>query len=162
VVIVAALIGVVVIATGAALLRSRERMGPANERVWNPIGLVPAALAPETTDFHAAPVQPEPPLPVRSPSPDGRGGQGVRTPVARRAQVVKAPGYLSINSRPWAEVSVDGQVVGNTPQIKIRVTPGRHHLVLAREGFQTHSAWVVVPAGGSVRLTDITLRVVTR
>ena len=61
-----------------------------------------------------------------------------------------------------AEVSVDGRVVGNTPQIKIRVTPGRHHLLLAREGFQTHSAWVVVPAGGNVRLTDITLTVVTR
>ena len=148
-VIVAALIGVVVIVTGAALLRSSGRMGqPENERVWNPIGLVPAALAPETTDFHAAPVQREP--------------RGVRTPVARRSQQVKAPGYLSINSRPWAEVSVDGRVVGNTPQIKIRVTPGRHHLVLAREGFQAHSAWVVVPAGGSVRLTDITLRVVTR
>jgi len=148
VVIVAALIGVVVIVTGAALLRTRDpRERPENERVWNPIGLVPAALAPET-DFHAAPVQPEP--------------WGVRTPVARRSQQVKAPGYLSINSRPWAEVSVDGRVVGNTPQIKIRVTPGRHHLVLAREGFQAHSAWVVVPAGGSVRLTDITLRVVTR
>jgi len=47
--------------------------------------------------------------------------------------------------------------VGTTPQVKIRVTAGRHLLVLVREGFQTHTAWVTVPAGGTVRLTDITL-----
>jgi hypothetical protein len=73
-----------------------------------------------------------------------------------------APGYLSINSSPWAELSLDGHVVGNTPQVKIRVTPGRHHVQLARDGFQTHSAWVNVPAGGTMRLTGITLAAVTR
>jgi hypothetical protein len=70
-------------------------------------------------------------------------------------------GYLSINSSPWAELSIDGHMVGTTPQVRIRVTPGRHHLVLAREGFQTHSAWVDVLAGGTVRLTGITLAAVT-
>src|SRR2546426_1743795 len=59
--------------------------------------------------------------------------------------------YLSINSSPWAELSVDGHVVGSTPQVRIRVTPGRHHLLLVREGFRTHSAWVTVPTGGTVR-----------
>src|SRR5436309_3449644 len=63
VVIGAALIGVVLIATGAALLRSRERMWePETDRVWNPIGLEQAALLSDT-DFRAAPV-------IRSPSPD--------------------------------------------------------------------------------------------
>jgi len=71
-------------------------------------------------------------------------------------------GYLSINSSPWAELSVDGHAVGSTPQVRIRVTPGRHHLLLVREGFQTHSAWVNVLAGGTVRLTDITLAGITR
>jgi len=71
-------------------------------------------------------------------------------------------GYLSINSSPWAELSVGGRMVGSTPQVRIRVTPGRHHLVLEREGFQTHRAWVNVPAGGTVRLTDITLAEITR
>ena len=70
--------------------------------------------------------------------------------------------YLSINSSPWAQLSVDGRVVGSTPQVRVRVTPGRHHLLLVREGFQTHSAWVTVPAGGTVRLTDITLAELTR
>ncbi|HEV8640249.1 MAG TPA: PEGA domain-containing protein [Methylomirabilota bacterium] len=74
----------------------------------------------------------------------------------------RPPGYLSINSSPWAELSVDGHVVGNTPQVRIRVTPGRHRLLLVRKGFQTHSAWVTVAAGGTLRLTDITLESVAQ
>jgi len=76
--------------------------------------------------------------------------------------VVTAPGYLSINSSPWARVLVDGRAVGTTPQVRIRVTAGRHHLSLVREGFQAHTAWVTVPAGGTVRLTDITLSKITQ
>ena len=160
IVMIACLIGVVLIVTGVALLRGWE---PATESVWNPIPTVPATLSPDT-EFRAAPVRPEPPLAVDSPSPEepalsaakGRGGQGVR-PAARRSQPVLAPGYLSINSSPWARVLVDGSALGTTPQVRIRVTAGRHLLVLSREGFRTHSAWVTVPAGGTVRLTDITL-----
>ena len=75
---------------------------------------------------------------------------------------MRTPGYLSINSSPWARVLVDGRAVGTTPQVRIRVTAGRHHLLLVREGFQSHSAWVIVPAGGTVRLTNITLGEITR
>lgn len=157
IVVLASLIGAVLIVTGAALLRGWE---PANENVWNPIAPVPAALSPDS-EFRAAPVRPEPERPVRSPSPGARAGQGVRLH-ARRNEPVTAPGYLSINSSPWARVLVDGRAVGTTPQVRIRVTAGRHLLVLAREGFQTHSAWVTVPAGGTVRLTDITLSKITR
>ena len=166
-VVTASLIGVVLIVTGVALLRGWE---PANESVWNPVPPVPATLSPDT-EFRAAPVRMEPPIVVRSPSvvrsasPErpalsgakGRGGQGVRT-----SPVVTAPGYLSINSSPWARVLVDGRAVGTTPQVRIRVTAGRHHLMLVREGFQTHTAWVTVSAGGTVRLTDITLSKIIR
>jgi len=166
-VVTASLIGVVLIVTGVALLRGWE---PANESVWNPVPPVPATLSPDT-EFRAAPVRMEPPIDVRSPSivrspspqrrepaPSGaRGGQGVRTSPA-----VTAPGYLSINSSPWARVLVDGRAVGTTPQVRIRVTAGRHHLMLVREGFQTHTAWVTVSAGGTVRLTDITLSKIIR
>jgi|SRR6266545_5201705 len=155
VVVTASLIGVVLIVSGVALLRGWE---PANESVWNPVPPVPATLSPDT-EFRAAPVRMEPPIVVRAPSPEepalsgakGRGGQGVRT-----------PGYLSINSSPWARVLVDGRAVGTTPQVRIRVTAGRHHLMLVREGFQAHTAWVTVPAGGTVRLTDLTLSKITQ
>ncbi len=157
VVVTASLIGAVLIVSGIALLRGWE---PANESVWNPVPPVPATLSPDT-EFRAAPVPQEPPIIVRSPSPEGRGGQGVR-PEGRGGQGVRTPGYLSINSSPWARVLVDGRAVGTTPQIRIRVTAGRHHLSLVREGFQAHTAWVTVPAGGTVRLTDLTLSKITQ
>jgi hypothetical protein len=53
---------------------------------------------------------------------------------------------------------VDGHVVGNTPQLRIRVTAGRHRLVLARDGFATHRTWVTVAPGATVRITDIALQ----
>jgi len=68
-----------------------------------------------------------------------------------------APGYLSINSTPWAELSVDGRVVGNTPQLGIRVTPGRHRLVLVRDGFAAETTWVTVAPGATVKNTGLRL-----
>jgi PEGA domain-containing protein len=69
-----------------------------------------------------------------------------------------APGYLSINSTPWAELSVDGRVVGNTPQLGIRVAPGRHRLVLVRDGFAAETTWVTVAPGATVKNTGLTLK----
>jgi hypothetical protein len=156
---IASLIGVVLIVTVVALLQGWE---PANQSVWNPIPTVPATLSPDT-EFRAAPVQREPPIIVRSSSPEEPAlSAAKRTPAPRRSETVTAPGYLSINSSPWARVLVDGRGVGTTPQIRIRVTAGRHHLMLVHEGFQTHTVWVTVPAGGTVRLTDITLSRIIR
>jgi len=163
VVVIAAMIVVVLIVTGFGLLRSRDRMSDSeNARGWKPISLLPAALS-RDPEFHGAPAQIDPPVIAPPPEapPPALAPRTARTTRARQG-VRTSPGYVSINSRPWAELSIDGVVLGNTPQIKIRVTPGRHHLSLAREGFQTHNAWVVVPAGGTVRLTDITLTLETR
>lgn len=81
-------------------------------------------------------------------------------PVVRRPALPPpppAPSYLSINSSPWAELSVDGRVVGNTPQLGIRVTPGRHRLVLVRDGFAAETTWVTVAPGATVKNTGLTL-----
>jgi hypothetical protein len=164
-VVIAAVIVVALIVTGFGLLRSRDQLTDSeNERDWRPLGLLPAALS-RDTEFHAPPVRVDQPPPVRSPAPEPpaptaatRSGRPVvRTPPVPRGGQQVRPGYISINSRPWAELSVDGRVVGNTPQIKILMTPGPHQLLLTREGFQTYRAWVVVPPDGTVRLTDITL-----
>jgi len=146
---IGAVIGIVLLATCVELFRNREQMWePENESVWVPLATVPATLSPDT-DVLIEPVSAPLPAP---PAPR----QVVRT-TRRPVQAARAPGYLSINSSPWAELSVDERVIGTTPQIKIRVTAGRHHLLLVRAGFQIHSAWVNVPAGATVRLTDITL-----
>ena len=156
VVVIAAFISVAVIATCVVLLRSRERMRePHDEGSWvsfdsgRPFARV-AGTRSQVDQSEPTEVLEAPPPPHRRPTP----------------RVVARPnppaGYLSINSSPWAELSVDGRVVGTTPQVRIRLTPGRHHLLLMRAGFQTHSAWVDVVAGSTVRLTDITLMGIAR
>ncbi len=143
-VLVAACIGTALVVGCVAFFKTSARVSkPDDERIWGPIATpyegpiatVPAAVA-------SGPVRHE----TARPTPRPR----------------QLPGYLSVNSRPWAELSVDGQVVGNTPQVRVRVIPGRHHLLLARPGFQAHSAWVEVPAGATVRLTNITLAEITQ
>jgi eukaryotic-like serine/threonine-protein kinase len=37
---------------------------------------------------------------------------------------------LRINSRPWAQVFVDGKMVGNTPQMGIQLAAGKHTVKL--------------------------------
>ncbi len=157
--VVAAFIGMALIVTCVVLFRSWE---PNDERLWVPAPPAPGpfAMPPDSglrTERVAGTLRRDD---LSEPN------EVLESPPARprpRRQIVARPnrptGYLSINSSPWAELSVDGHVVGSTPQVRIRVTPGRHHLLLVREGFQTHSAWVSVPAGGTVRLTDITLAV---
>lgn len=156
VVVIAAFSSVALIATCVVLLRSRERMRePHDEGSWvsfdsgGPFARVAGTLS-QVDQSEPTEVLEAPPPAHRRPTP----------------RVVARPnppaGYLSINSSPWAELSVDGRVVGTTPQIRIRLTPGRHRLLLVREGFQTHSAWVDVVAGSTVRLTDITLMAIAR
>jgi len=92
--------------------------------------------------------------PVR-PSPRSAVSPPARAPVRARSLL---PGQLSVNSTPWSVLSLDGHVVGNTPQLGIRVTPGRHQLVFARDGFESHTTWVTVQPGATVKMTGITLR----
>src|SRR3989442_686626 len=149
--VVAALIGMALIVTFVVLLRRWE---PNDERVLVPLPAPPAPFAmPPDSGLHAERVAGTLRPPRLRPTPH----------IVERAAPAanRRAAYLSINSSPWAELSVDGHVVGSTPQVRVRVTPGRHHLLLVREGFRTHSAWVTVPTGGTVRITDITLAEIT-
>lgn len=144
------------IATGIALVTSRP---------WEPERKV-AWVAPAT---HASAISPDSqpgavlvPRPMMSREDVWEPDEAIESPRPPRRGAVSLAGFLSINSTPWAELSVDGRVVGTTPQIRIRVKPGRHHLVLVRDGFQTHSAWVDVAAGATVRVTDIALKEIAR
>jgi hypothetical protein len=53
---------------------------------------------------------------------------------ARRQEAAAArnqePGMLRINSRPWAQVFVDGKPRGTTPQMGMAVNPGHHTVQL--------------------------------
>src|SRR5437879_8368552 len=103
-----------------------------------------------------------PAAPVAAPvRPSARSAVSLpaRTPVRARPLL---PGHLSANSTPWSLLLLDGHAVGNTPQLGISVTPGRHRLVFARDGFESHNAWVTVETGEYMEKTGKKLRQMRR
>ena len=64
---------------------------------------------------------------------------------------------LSVNSIPWGRVYIDGQPVGNTPQIDLQVPSGSHRLRVERDGFRPYERMIELAAGQRLRITDISL-----
>ena len=105
------------------------------------------------------PVNRSPHLPVNRPQEFSvYRSQAPIEPATAPSPTPSLPGYLVINSTPWAALSVDGQVVGHTPLLRITVNPGQHELVLTRDGFETYRTVVTVGAGATLRVTDISLK----
>jgi hypothetical protein len=64
---------------------------------------------------------------------------------------------VSVNARPWAEVTLDGSSVGQTPLSNLLVTVGTHELVFRHPQFGERRQTVVVTAKGTNRIaTDLT------
>ena len=64
---------------------------------------------------------------------------------------------VSVNARPWAEVALDGNSVGQTPISNLLVTVGTHELVFRHPQFAERRQTVVVTAKGPNRIaTDLT------
>ena len=42
---------------------------------------------------------------------------------------------LRINSRPWAELTIDGKPAGNTPQMNVSLPEGTHRVTLVNAEF---------------------------
>jgi serine/threonine-protein kinase len=69
-------------------------------------------------------------------------------------------GTLRINSRPWSQVFVDGRLIGNTPQMNISLSAGRHQVTLVNPDFNVrHTITVNVVAGETVtRIEDLPMQ----
>ena len=149
-------------ALGAADTQDSEIPHPLPRRngrdLWYPNDSVASPRPP--TESPRLPVITSPRLPVtKSPRlPVTRSPQLPVQPPVAPTRVPSLPGYLVINSTPWAVLSVDGQVVGNTPQLRVSVNPGQHEFMLARDGFESYRTLVSVGAGATVRMTDISLK----
>ena len=92
-----------------------------------PAAAAPAALPAPATLATASPngLPASAVLPV--PAAPATASPSARPPRPRPEAVPRAaPGYLSIDARPWASVFVDGQRVGDTPLGALPVEPGRH------------------------------------
>jgi len=134
-----------------------------------------AAPRPEPTVERRAspPSAPEPSASsMRSPSsaPRIRSVQAAAPAVAPSVQpraaapVVAAPpvvggdtGMLRVNSRPWAQVHVDGRLVGNTPQMALRLSPGKHTVLLVNPELAMRKTFTVQIKRGSVTTKIIEL-----
>ena len=57
-------------------------------------------------------------------------------------------GTLRINSRPWSQVFIDGRLVGNTPQLGLRLPAGRYTVRLANSELGMSKTLIVNVAAG--------------
>src|SRR5438128_250166 len=70
-------------------------------------------------------------------------------------------GRLYVNSLPWGNVYLDGQMVGTVPLKDLPVWPGTHSLRVEREGFQPYERTFEIGSGQQLKITDIVLRELT-
>lgn len=68
-----------------------------------------------------------------------------------------APGLLSLHSYPWGRVYLDGDFVGNSPIVEMRVSAGQHEIRIERARYLPHVETIVVVPGQLVRRTGIVL-----
>jgi hypothetical protein len=92
-----------------------------------------APIAPESLGFDIA--------------PDARSGESeARLP---RSSTASGPTTLNLNSIPISNVVLDGHPLGQTPQVGVRVSPGRHSVLFVSSEYGRVQRSVSVAAGGS-------------
>jgi len=89
---------------------------------------------------------------------DGLGFQATRTVQVLPGKTVRVSialpeGNLSINATPWAEVTVDGRGLGETPIANVTLRAGSHELVFRHPQHGELKQTVVVKAGETGRVT---------
>ena len=65
--------------------------------------------------------------------------------------VQQAPGFLTINATPWADVYVDGKAVGQTPIGSLEVTPGTHTVRLVCPPLEAEKTTTVTVGSGETK-----------
>jgi hypothetical protein len=149
-------------AIGAAswLLRPVNEEGKEVEWVRAP-DIGPPSPSPALNEEPRAAASAEPaigqPVPAPPPSSTPPPVQRRVTPAPRSTPPPAPQGRLFVNSTPWGRVFIDGELIGNTPQLDLPVKAGPHTLRIVREGSATLERAIVVIAGQELRLTDLVL-----
>jgi serine/threonine-protein kinase len=105
------------------------------------------------------PLNVEPAPPAAADRPADRPVDPPTTPTATPRPLPPAPpARVVVSSVPWAELYVDGRLVGNTPVADLRLPAGRHRLRLQRGGFRPYEEVVNLAPGQSLRLVGIVLQ----
>ena len=133
----------------AVLRRDAERFAPVPVEVLEAAALPPVE-APEPAVQTPSPEQPSA-VPVEAPS--------VAAPVAPkpvRPKVGKSS--LDLRVTPYADVFVDGRLLGTTPLKPIELTPGVHKLLLVNEALDVRRAMQVTLEPGKRQRLEVDLR----
>ncbi|KPJ98757.1 MAG: hypothetical protein AMS20_16045 [Gemmatimonas sp. SG8_28] len=62
-----------------------------------------------------------------------------------------------VNSTPWGRLVIDGELIGNTPQLAVDLAPGVHTIRVERDGYEPFEQQIRIQSRDTVRLTSITL-----
>ena len=66
---------------------------------------------------------------------------------------IESTGYLNINSIPVSKVVLDGKVIGNTPKVSVKLTPGVHQVILIHPDLGRFEKSVLVVAGETISVS---------
>jgi len=115
---------------------------------------VPAvATAPVTVTMPAPPAATRP---AAAPSTLPAASPEVPPPPATTAPtpepVSPATGFLQVGVTPWADVAIDGVIVGQTPMPRVPLSAGAHDVLLSHPDFQPYPRRVTIRAGETFRL----------
>jgi serine/threonine-protein kinase len=66
-------------------------------------------------------------------------------------------GVLRINSLPWSQIHVDGELVGHTPQMNLLLPAGKHRVTLVNNEMQLSKSLTVLITAGNITTHTINL-----
>lgn len=106
-----------------------------NEKISLPEdGTLVAAVSVNLTE-KTSKIGPRPPGPGPQKPPRPGPQKPPRPPTPPTLPPTKGTGYLSVNTRPWTKVYVDGRFIRNTPLMRHELPSGPHRLTLINEDF---------------------------
>ncbi len=109
----------------------------------------PAAMSLSVAPPPPARVPAAPPAVVNHPNIGAASRRGTAdNPGPASPAAGRATGFLTIDTYPWTRVSEGGRLLGDTPLIRLPLTPGPHTLSLENAGENVHQTTVVTVKAG--------------
>jgi serine/threonine-protein kinase len=169
-------VAALVIATGAVYWLRSASAPPSNEAPVSPAPPTTVEAVVSTTTLETAPPidpssspSPEPPTTTAGPAPPATQPASVPTttlPSTAPTTTEPAPpsttlpspappagtGFLQVGVTPWADIAIDGVIVGQTPMPRLPLSAGTHEVLLSHPDFQPYPRRVTIRAGETLRL----------
>jgi serine/threonine-protein kinase len=139
---------------GAGLRWIRPAQAPTPAAPLTPATAAPPPTAPSAATAPGAvalppSVEPPPRAELAAATPEPLAAAPARTEAVAARAASEAPagrGELYVNAAPWAQVAVDGRVVGETP-VRLQIAAGAHSVRVVHPRFGARERVVEVPPG---------------